>query len=256
MLVPWFCSKIASMTPRRAVRWSPNGLALMRWYQIVVRVFIASKIHIDSQQVLKNMVHSVRLKLYYTHKQLLSSANEPPSSMPSLSPEPTTPQPSYSLPILLPDPTETQPCCSLPILPSNPTKTQPSCSLPILPPDPTEAQPCCSMPILPSNPTENQPSYSLPILPSNPTKTQPSCSLPSPNPDEAATQPSCLSLGLPSDPIAIQGLLEQLFSPNLLRLWRTGADHLCFSYKEDVDLDVSYIYNHTSGIFPTCVYMF
>ena len=32
---------------------------------------------------------------------------------------------------------------------------------------------------------------------------------------------------------------EQLFSPTLLRLWRTGADYLAFTSEEDIDLDVS-----------------
>ena len=41
---------------------------------------------------------------------------------------------------------------------------------------------------------------------------------------------------------------EQLFSPTVLRLWRTGADYLAFTSEEDIDLDVSL---HTY-IFGSC----
>ena len=41
--------------------------------------------------------------------------------------------------------------------------------------------------------------------------------------------------------MSTHGILnEQLFSPHLFRLWRTGADELVFKPAEDEDFDVSY----------------
>ena len=41
--------------------------------------------------------------------------------------------------------------------------------------------------------------------------------------------------------MSTHGILnEQLFSPHLFRLWRTGADELAFKPAEDEDFDVSY----------------
>ena len=37
---------------------------------------------------------------------------------------------------------------------------------------------------------------------------------------------------------------EQLFSPSLLRLWRTGADNYLYSSSEDGDVDVCPIMIH------------
>ena len=40
--------------------------------------------------------------------------------------------------------------------------------------------------------------------------------------------------------MSTHGILnEQLFSPRLFRLWRTGADELAFKAAEDEDFDVS-----------------
>ncbi len=34
-------------------------------------------------------------------------------------------------------------------------------------------------------------------------------------------------------------LKDQLFSPSLMRLWRTGADMFVYTAEEDIDIDVS-----------------